>query len=120
VHEGPHRISALAGTDPGSYLRPGNVVSDEPAIYRIGEYGIRTENLLLCYEDEETEFGKFNRFSTLSLCYIDTTLIDVSLLEEKEIKWLNSYHAEVFEKLKPHLNPREREWLKLKTQPIQY
>lgn len=118
VHEGPHRISAVAGTDAGSYLRPGNVVSDEPAIYRKGEYGIRTENLLLCYEDEETEFGKFNRFSTLSLCYIDTMMIELSLLDDKEIKWLNSYHADVYEKLSPHLTPEEREWLAMKTQPL--
>ena len=65
-------------------------------------------------EDEETEFGKFLKFETVSLCYIDKSLIDISLLDQKEIDWLNSYHAEVFEKLSPFLNEAERLWLKEK------
>jgi Xaa-Pro aminopeptidase len=118
VHEGPQRISVAAGNDKEAFLKPGMVVSDEPAVYREGEYGIRTENLLLCYEDEETEFGKFNRFSTLSLCYIDTTLIERSLLDRKEISWLNDYHREVYLKISPHLNTEEQKWLKVKTSEI--
>lgn len=118
VHEGPQRISTSAAVDSGSYIRPGMIVSDEPAVYREGEYGIRTENLLLCYEDEETEFGIFNRFSTLSLCYIDTSLIDRTMLDNSEISWLNRYHEEVFEKISPFLNQEERNWLKMKTSRI--
>jgi Xaa-Pro aminopeptidase len=94
------------------------LISDEPAIYREGEYGLRIENLILCYDDEETEFGKFLRFDTVSLCYIDKTLIDKSLLESKEIGWLNRYHSEVYEKLSPHLTPDEKEWLREKTEMI--
>ncbi|HEX2967726.1 MAG TPA: aminopeptidase P family protein [Bacteroidales bacterium] len=116
VHEGPHRISIKSGNDPSNIIAPGILVSDEPAVYREGEYGIRTENMLLCYEDEETEFGKFNRFITISLCYIDKSLIDFSLLDRNEITWLNKYHSEVFEKLSPFLEQDEREWLRLKTQ----
>ena len=84
VHEGPQSISPVA--DDSIFIKPGMVISDEPAIYREGEYGIRIENLLLCYEDEETEFGKFLKFDTLSLCYIDTSLIDNSLLDDSEIR----------------------------------
>jgi Xaa-Pro aminopeptidase len=91
------------------------IVSDEPAIYREGEYGIRTENLLLCYEDEETMFGKFLRFHTLTLCYIDQDLIDFSLLDKSEKEWLDKYHEEVYEKLNPFLTPEESAWLKEKT-----
>jgi Xaa-Pro aminopeptidase len=94
------------------------LISDEPAIYREGEYGIRIENLILCYEDEETEFGQFLRFDTVSLCYIDKNLIDRSLLDTKEIDWLNRYHSEVYEKLCPHLSPDEKGWLKNKTESI--
>jgi Xaa-Pro aminopeptidase len=115
VHEGPQRISMSAENDKGAYLTPGMVVSDEPAVYREGEYGIRTENLLLCYEDEETEFGKFNRFNTLSLCYIDTSLIEFSMLDKKEVEWLNEYHREVYAKISPHLREDEEKWLKMKT-----
>ena len=115
VHEGPQKISPEAGTDSKTVIEPGMLISDEPAIYREGEYGIRTENLILCYEDEETEFGQFLKFDTVSLCYIDKSLIDIPLLDEKEIDWLNSYHAEVYEKLSPHLSEPEKQWLKNKT-----
>jgi len=94
------------------------LISDEPAIYREGEYGIRIENLILCFEDEENEFGNFLKFDTLSLCYIDKSLIDISLLDEKEIDWINSYHSEVYEKLGPFLSEEEKIWLKEKTAQI--
>jgi Xaa-Pro aminopeptidase len=113
VHEGPQNI----GPGPGSNtaIEPGMLLSDEPGLYRVGEYGIRIENLILCIEDEETEFGKFLKFDTVSLCYIDKSLIDISLLNQKEIEWLNSYHALVFKKLSPHLTEDEKVWLKTKT-----
>lgn len=94
------------------------LISDEPAIYREGEYGIRIENLILCYEDEETEFGRFLKFDTVSLCHIDKSMIDISILEQKEINWLNNYHAEVYEKLSPHLTSDEKKWLKDKTEML--
>lgn len=112
VHEGPQSISPA---DNKTVIEPGMLSSNEPAIYREGEYGIRTENLILCYEDEETEFGSFLRFDTVSLCYIDKKLIDASLLEPKEIEWLNLYHSEVYSKLAPSLTDKERIWLMDKT-----
>ncbi|HPT20936.1 MAG TPA: aminopeptidase P family protein [Bacteroidales bacterium] len=118
VHEGPQSISMGTGNDFKTTIEPGMLISDEPAIYREGEYGIRTENLLICYEDEETEFGQFLKFGTVSLCYIDKTLIDTDLLDQKEIDWLNSYHSEVYEKLCPHLSEDEKIWLKEKTESI--
>lgn len=115
VHEGPQSISPA---DNLTAIEEGMLTSNEPAIYREGEYGIRIENLILCYCDEETEFGKFLRFETVSLCYIDRLLIDKSLLDRSEIDWLNAYNAEVFDKLSPHLSDAERIWLKEKTDPL--
>ena len=115
VHEGPQSISPA---DNKTAIEEGMLTSNEPAIYREGEYGIRTENLILCYSDEETEFGKFLRFETISLCYIDKSLIDKSLLDRTETDWLNAYHAEVFDKLGPHLSDDEKIWLREKTEPI--
>ncbi|MDX9947817.1 MAG: aminopeptidase P family protein [Bacteroidales bacterium] len=115
VHEGPQSISPA---DNRTAIEEGMLTSNEPAIYREGEYGIRTENLILCYCDEETEFGKFLRFETVSLCYIDKLLIDKSLLDSNEIDWLNAYHAEVYDKLNPYLSDAERIWLKEKTEAI--
>jgi Xaa-Pro aminopeptidase len=115
VHEGPQNICPA---DNKTNIEPGMLISNEPAIYREGEYGIRTENLIICYEDEETEFGKFLKFDTVSLCYIDKTLIDKSLLSKNEINWLNLYHSEVYDKLSPHLTDDERSWLKEKTEAV--
>ena len=100
VHEGPMSIRQDYNE---TAIAPGMVTSNEPAFYREGEYGIRTENLMLCVELEESEFGKFLGFETLTLCPIDTTLIQLNLLDENEKKWLNSYHKKVSEKLKPLL-----------------
>jgi Xaa-Pro aminopeptidase len=118
VHEGPQNISALTGSDTKTSIEPGMLISDEPAIYREGEYGIRIENLILCTEEDETAFGKFLKFETVSLCYIDKNLIDFTLLNQMEIDWLNSYHVEVYDKLSPYLTEDERLWLGDKTTPI--
>ncbi len=118
VHEGPQNIGQGSGGTSKTVIKPGMLISDEPAIYREGEYGIRIENLILCFEEEETEFGNFLKFDTVSLCFIDKSLIDISLLDKKEIDWLNSYHAEVYEKLSPYLSGEEKEWLKEKTSSI--
>ena len=104
----------VSASESRTVIEPGMLISDEPAVYREGEYGIRIENLILCCKDDETEYGKFLKFETVSLCYIDKTLIDISLLDQKEIEWLNSYHAEVFEKLSPFLSDEEDDWLKEK------
>jgi Xaa-Pro aminopeptidase len=84
-------------------LESGMVLSNEPALYRQGEYGIRTENMMVCVEKQETEYGKFLGFETLTLCPVDTGLIDVQLLTPEEKNWLNNYHRNVNEKLKPFL-----------------
>ena len=118
VHEGPQSISPGDSAETRTTIEAGMLTSDEPAVYREGEYGIRIENLILCYEDEESEFGKFLKFDTISLCYIDKSLIDSKLLDQKEIEWLNNYHADVYEKLNPYLNEEARSWLKAKTESI--
>jgi len=115
VHEGPQSIRMEENPVP---LRAGMVMSDEPAMYRAGEYGIRTENMILIREDSETEYGKFLSFDTLTMCYIDTSLVIVPMLSVREHAWLNKYHQMVYELLSPHLNKEEAEWLKEKTKEI--
>lgn len=118
VHEGPQSIGPGRASDQPAFFEPGMVITNEPGIYREGKYGVRIENMLLCYEDEVTEFGKFLKFHTLSLCYIEKSLIDVTLLTQKEIDWLNNYHHEVFVRLNEFLSPEEKDWLKEKTSEI--
>ena len=101
VHEGPMSIRQEFNEH---QIEPGMVMSNEPAFYREGEYGIRTENMMVCVEKEKTAFGQFLGFETLTVCPIDTTLIKPELLNDREKSWLNSYHEKVKELLNPLLN----------------
>jgi len=118
VHEGPQTIGTGAGGDHKTIIEPGMLISDEPAIYRQGEYGFRTENLLLCVEDRKTGFGSFLKFETVTLCYIDTSLIDHDLMTEAETRWLNEYHFLVYSILSQLLPEEIKKWLKEKTRSI--
>jgi len=118
VHEGPQTIGTSASGDINTVLQPGMLISDEPAFYRDGEYGFRTENLILVVEHNETEFGKFLKFETVTLCPIDLNLINKELLNIEEIEWLNNYHSTVYKKLSKHLNENEQVWLKDNTHAI--
>jgi Xaa-Pro aminopeptidase len=111
VHEGPQTVGTSASGEISTILVPGMILSDEPAFYREGQYGFRTENLLLVVENEETDFGKFLAFETLTWCPIDKKLIDKELLDKKETDWLNAYHKKVYDKLEKWLDMEEREWL---------
>ncbi|RIH65828.1 aminopeptidase P family protein [Mariniphaga sediminis] len=108
VHEGPTSIRQEFNE---VSLQPGMVLSNEPGLYREGEYGIRTENLMVCVEKETTAFGKFFGFETLTLCPIDTRLIDFELLSENERKWLNHYHQWVHKELEPWVSPELKVFL---------
>ncbi len=115
VHEGPHTLNGAAVDVP---IERGMVTSIEPGLYREGAYGIRIENLALSVDHADTLFGSFMAFETLTLCYIDTQLVDRSLLESKHIVWLNNYHAMVYDRLAPHLDEQERQWLAKRTVAI--
>lgn len=112
VHEGPHQIRMNYMPTP---LQPGMTVTNEPGIYKAGQYGIRTENTMLIVEDRETEFGHFYRFEPLTLCPINTSMIIAEQLTNEEIAWLNGYHARVYRILSPLLDEAERKWLQKAT-----
>lgn len=108
VHEGPMAIRMELNEN---LVEPGNVLSNEPAFYREGMYGIRTENMMVCIEKETTGFGLFLGFETLTLCPIDTSLIQLDLLIAEEKDWLNNYHRKVKAKLKPLLEEKYHQLL---------
>ena len=93
-------------------------ITDEPGIYKSNRHGIRIENTLLVVADKETEFGKFYKFEPLTLCPIDKRGIDISLMNDEEIGWLNNYHEMVYQRLSPLLDEEHRTWLKEMTTPI--
>jgi Xaa-Pro aminopeptidase len=118
VHEGPQVISPSAAPDPQTAMEPGMITSIEPGIYKPGRWGIRIENLVLNVPAGSGEFGEFLRFETLTLCPIDTRCLDMTLLQPHEVQWLNGYHAQVRERLLPHVDGAAREWLELRTRAI--
>ena len=115
-HEGPQSIRTnLVDVK----LLPGMVMSNEPGLYKTGEYGIRTENLLLVVEAEKTEdFGNFLAFEPLTLFPYDLQLIDRSMLTSEEVAQINDYHRMVRERITPLLNADEAAWLADKTREI--
>ncbi len=116
VHEGPHSIRLNNVEAP---LLPGSITSNEPGLYREGVHGIRCENLVLCRELMETEFGTFLGFETLTLYPFDRSLFDTSIMTEEEVAWVDSYHALVRERLWPALeNAAQRAWLDVHTAPL--
>ena len=115
VHEGPHRISPVLND---IRLEKGMVVTIEPGVYKEGKHGIRIENVAVVEDDIETESGQFMRFETISYCPIDLDGIDIGLLTEDEIGWLNDYHNEVYDRLSPYLDDKEKEWLKEQTRDM--
>jgi Xaa-Pro aminopeptidase len=116
VHEGPHRIAMVPNT---VKLEKGMIMSNEPGVYKAEKHGIRTENLVVVQEDENTQYGgQFMKFETLTLCPIDLEGIDAALLTSEEKVWFNNYHRTVFEKLSPYLEGEELEYLKEATREI--
>lgn len=115
VHEGPHQIRMEWKPTP---LRAGMTVTDEPGLYLSGKFGVRIENTLLIKDYQTTEFGKFLQMESLTLCPIDLSPVDFSMLQTEEIEWLNDYHRDVFEKLSPYLEGDDLEWLKEATRPV--
>lgn len=115
-HEGPQSIRMEANPTP---LELGMVTSNEPGIYKTGEYGIRTENLLLCVPAcSNEEWGEFYKFESLTLFPYDTTLMDMDMLSREEVKQINDYHAMVCERLRPLLSADEAQWLEQKCKSI--
>lgn len=115
VHEGPHVFNGTATDIP---ILAGMITSIEPGLYREGKHGIRIENLVAAKNLESNQFGDFMDFETLTVCYIDTDLVEKSILHQEHIDWLNNYNEWVFDKLAPKLNEEEKAWLRNKTKAI--
>ncbi len=115
VHEGPARISKL-GTTP---LKRGMILSNEPGYYKTDGYGIRIENLELVTAAEIAGAEKpVNAFETLTLAPIDRRLIDVTMLSQAELDWLDAYHARVNREVRSSLDEADRLWLDAATAPL--
>ena len=118
VHEPPQGFTTTASRGGLTPIEEGMITSNEPGFYKTGAFGIRTENLMLTANDETNEYGDFLRFETITLFPIDKKLIDLKLLTDLEIDWINQYHQEVEDRLLPHLSKEEQKWLAEKCREI--
>ena len=111
VHEGPNSISEVGGKD--QPIIPGMITSNEPGVYFENEFGIRIESEILCRvaESESSDSDAHFNFQTITYCPLEPAAIDINMLRDEELAFINGYHKEVLETLSPHLAPEVREWL---------
>ncbi len=115
VHEGPQRIGK--GVAP-VVLKPGMILSNEPGYYKENAYGIRCENLVIVRRMQSEGDLALLGFEPITLVPFDTRLIDVALLTEAELSWVNRYHAKVRETLQSRLSGDTLEWMVAATEPL--
>ena len=102
VHEGPQAISKQNSVK----IQNGMVLSNEPGYYKKGKFGIRIENLIYA-----NKVGNKLIFENLTLAPIEKDLINFELLTKSEREYIFKYHFEVYSKLSPFLNKKEKKWL---------
>ena len=118
VHEGPQRLSRISHVP----LEPGMILSNEPGYYREGAFGIRIENLVVVQQAPSLPGGDDERamlcWRTLTYVPIDRRLIVTDMLTTGERDWLNAYHRDVAEKIRPRLGEDAQLWLDAATAPV--
>lgn len=120
VHERPNgiRYKMVPERMDSAIIEEGMICSDEPGLYIEGSHGIRTENLIVSRKGEKNSYGQFMEFEFLTFVPIDLDALDVTLMEKRDVQYLNEYHRQVYEKISPHLTEEERQWLKEATRPM--
>jgi len=125
VHEGPMGISWRDyPDDPG--MMCGMVLSNEPGYYAEGKYGIRIESLVEVIPagalHPSLASSDYLTFKELTLVPIQRELIDMALITDQELAWLNAYHARVLAEVRPILeqqgDARACDWLIKETAEI--
>jgi Xaa-Pro aminopeptidase len=115
VHEGPHRISKVMNS---VALQPGMIVSNEPGYYKVGEYGIRIENLITVVRSPVSGDREMLAFENLTLVPYNKKLIDIKKLSPEEKCWIDNYHKKIWQTLSPYLESEEINWLKEATSEL--
>ena len=108
VHEPPQGFTAGASSRSATTMKPGMITSNEPGFYKADAYGIRIENLIVCLEDDNPGFL---RHESVTLFPIDRKMMQIDLLSQLEIDWLNEYHQRVYDEVSPFLDKEEKEWM---------
>ena len=120
VHEGPIGIGPRPNA--AAYaLKAGNLISNEPGYYQEGDYGIRIENVMFIKESDLRYDGKaYLEFETVTKVPYCRRLIDIHLLNDEEISWINEYHADIWNSFYENFdkNSYTYKWLKRETEPL--
>ncbi|WP_066926059.1 aminopeptidase P family protein [Murdochiella massiliensis] len=119
VHEGPQSFTNVPRGGGIVELAPGMVTSMEPGLYIAGKHGIRIESITLCVEKETNEFGTWYALEALTWVPIDTRPVNVDMLTDDELQWLNEYNATCYEKLSPHLEDEDLHYLSARCKPLE-
>jgi Xaa-Pro aminopeptidase len=110
VHEGPNNISPKSSY---KFSDEGVVTTIEPGFYKENEFGIRLENMTVTIKQ-----GDYLAFETLNFFPFELDAINIDMLTKDEIKWLNNYHKETYNRLSPFLKEPVAKWLKKATRMI--
>ena len=105
VHEGPIALQQNNILP----LKENMIISIEPGLYFYKKYGMRIENLAII---KASHIKNFLTFNTLTKIPISTNLIDYSLIDNNEEKWLKDYHLTIYKELAPYLEKTEKSLLK--------
>ncbi|WP_305153407.1 aminopeptidase P family protein [uncultured Dubosiella sp.] len=121
VHEAPNgfRWKIVPERNDSAILEEGMLQSNEPGVYEEGKFGIRHENEMVVRKGNKNKYGQFMHFENLTFVPFDVDGIDLSLMNDDEIAWLNDYHEQVYEKISPRLNAQEAQWLYKVTRPLE-
>lgn len=116
VHEGPHSLKNLVSPP----FVEGNIMSIEPGHYEAGKFGIRIEHLAFVVKHPKysTEAKTWYTFHPVTLCPINTDLVNKKLMSGEQVEWLNKYHKRVYKELSPRLDKAHKAWLKKATKAI--
>ena len=82
------------------------ILSNEPGYYKKNFFGIRIENLVYVKKEKGKLF-----FKNLTLAPIDNSLVDYKILTNQERDYMFRYHLEVYSKISPFLDKKEKNWL---------
>lgn len=123
MHEGPCGISSSGRSHSvlTTALQSGMILSNEPGFYQDGSFGVRIESLIVVrpratrYQFQQKQYLGFE---TITLVPMQRQLIDVALLSDGELAWLNAFHAETREKVAPLVEGKAKEWLIRETEEI--
>lgn len=120
VHEAPNGIrwKVVPERNDSCVLEVGMITSDEPGFYEEGKFGIRHENLLVVTPAFESEYGQYLKQDALTRVPFDIRGLDLSLMNDEQIDWLNAYHKQVEEDLRDLLDPETFAWLQTRTAPV--